>query len=72
MASNWSSRLVHTITLTWNGRKVWAVGSRVDRKPPPNETFHEFILYVLGDALGESWDADQAALPKEEQHLGSV
>jgi hypothetical protein len=48
--------------VSWQGGKVWAIGSRVYPGRPPNETFHEFILHVLRGTLGEPWRAQQAAL----------
>jgi hypothetical protein len=42
---------VHPVT--WQGGKVWAIGSRVYPGRPTNETFHEFILHVLRGTLGE-------------------
>ncbi|MBM2824014.1 MAG: hypothetical protein HW413_2760 [Thermoleophilia bacterium] len=53
----------------WQGRKAWAIGSRVYPDRPPNETFHEFLLHVLRGALGEEWRAAQAALPEDDQHF---
>jgi hypothetical protein len=53
----------------WQGRKVWAIGTRLCLDRPPNETFHEFILNVLRGTLGEEWRAAQAELPEEERHF---
>ena len=55
--------------VAWQGGKVWAIGGRVYPGRPANETFHEFILHVLRQTLGEPWRAAQAALPEDEQHF---
>jgi len=53
----------------FQGRKVWAIGTRVYADRPPNETFHEFLLHILRGALGEEWRAAQAAVPENERHF---
>jgi hypothetical protein len=53
----------------WQGGKVWAIRSRVYANRPPNETFHEFLIYVLRETFGEPWRVEQAALPDDEQHF---
>jgi hypothetical protein len=53
----------------WQGGKVWAIGSRVYAGRPPRETFHEFILDLLRQTLGEHWRAAQAGLPETERHF---
>lgn len=54
----------------FQGRKVWALGTRVYQDRPPNETFHEFILGVLRSELGgEKWRRAHLALPEEERHF---
>lgn len=55
--------------IQWQGGKVWAIGSRVYPGRPARETFHEFILHVLRQTLGESWRAAQTALPETERHF---
>jgi hypothetical protein len=55
--------------IPWQGRKVWAIGSRLYTNRRPNETYHEFILDVLRSTLGEEWRATQAALPDADQHF---
>ena len=55
--------------IEWQGGKVWAIGSRVYPGRPPRETFHEFILHVLRQTLGEPWRAAQTALPETERHF---
>jgi SEC-C motif len=53
----------------WQGRKVWAIGTRLYLDRRPSETFHEFILDVLKATFGEDWAAEQAALPEVDQHF---
>jgi hypothetical protein len=55
--------------LQWQQGKVWAIGSRIYAARPANETFHEFILHVLRQTLGEPWRADQAELPEADRHF---
>jgi len=55
--------------LIFKGRKFWALGSRVYYERPPEETFHEFIIFVLCQTLGEEWRLQQVALPEEQQHF---
>ena len=45
------------------------IGSRVYTGRPQRETFHEFILDVLRQTLGEPWRVAQAALPESAQHF---
>lgn len=51
------------------GRKVWAIGSRVYLNRRPNETFHEFIIDVLLGTLGREWYESQDELPERERHF---
>ena len=55
--------------ITFQGGRVWAIGSRLYPNRPPNETFHEFLIHVLRETLGEPWRAEQAALPERDRHL---
>jgi hypothetical protein len=59
----------HVSPIQWQGGKVWAIGSRVYPGRRSQETFHEFILHVLRQTLGEPWRAAQAALPEAERHF---
>ncbi len=59
----------HVPPIQRQGRKVWAIGSRLYPDRPPNETFHEFILHLLRGTLGDEWRAEQASLPDAEQHF---
>ncbi len=51
----------------WQGRKVWAIGSRVYTDGPPLQTFHEFLFSVLQSTLGEEWRAEQAE--RDDRHF---
>ena len=53
----------------FQGRKVWAIGTRLYPNNPPNQTYAEFLVSVLGTELGDDWLAEQNALPQEEQHF---
>jgi hypothetical protein len=53
----------------YQGRKVWAIGSRLYTDNPPNQTFSEFLVAVLAGTFGETWLTAQNAFPPEEQHF---
>jgi SEC-C motif-containing protein len=53
----------------FQGQKVWAIGNRVYTDRPPNETFHEFLLQVLRETLGEEWRSAQDQLGGDDQHF---
>ncbi len=55
--------------LIFQGRKFWALGSRLYHERPPEETFHEFIIFVLCQTLGEEWRLQQIALAEDQQHF---
>lgn len=55
--------------IIFKGRKVWALGSRVYPYQKPNETFHEFIIYVLKMTLGKEWWEAQLKLTESQQHF---
>lgn len=59
----------HVLPIQHEGRKVWAIGTRLYPDRPPNETFHEFVIHILRETLGEAWRAEQAALPDKERHF---
>ncbi len=50
-------------------RKVWALGSRVYANRDPNETFHDFIQFILKETLGFEWISEQELLPESERHF---
>lgn len=45
----------------FQGKKVWALGSRVYHSRRPEETFHEFIVDVFKQTLGRDWWIEQLA-----------
>ncbi len=49
------------------GGKMWVLGDCV-YKGQIGETFHEFIIGVLGSTLGNEWLQAQFALPESERH----
>ncbi|MCD4761094.1 SEC-C domain-containing protein [bacterium] len=55
--------------IMFKGKKVWAIGSTVYHNRPPNETFHEFIVFILKITLGQKWWEEQLGLPQEKQHF---
>lgn len=55
--------------IIFKGRKCWALGSRVYYQRPPTETFHEFIIFILYQTLGEQFRDEQKALPEDKQHF---
>lgn len=52
----------------FNGKKYWAIGSRLYYRDSTIETFHEFILNVLKDTLGMEWGLQQESLDESQQH----
>lgn len=55
--------------LIHQGRKFWCLGSRLYYQRPPNETFHEFIIFVFCQTFGEQWRDEQLSLPVEDRHF---
>lgn len=53
----------------FQGGKVWALGSRIYPKRPLNQTFHEFIISILYQTIGEEWRKEQSQLPESERHF---
>jgi len=51
------------------GKKFWSLGSRLYYERPPNETFHEFIIFVLTQTIGESWRLKQEELHYKDKHF---
>ncbi len=51
--------------IIFQGRKVWGLGNKAYYNRPPNETFHEFIVFILRITLGkEWWDKELASQEK--------
>lgn len=59
----------YVVPVQHQGRKVWAIGSRVYVENPPNQTFVEFLINVLAGTFGKAWLTDQNALAPEDQHF---
>ena len=55
--------------ILFQGRKVWAIGSKVYSNRNPNETFHDFIQFYLQETLDFTWIEDQKLLPAPDQHF---
>lgn len=53
--------------MSFQGGKVWCIGSRLYPDRPENETFHEFLLSILRETLGEHWRVEQAG--RENKHV---
>lgn len=53
----------------FNDRKVWALGSKIYSKGNPNETFHDFIQFILTETLGFKWISEQKLLQEDQQHF---
>lgn len=47
--------------IVFKGQKAWAIRNRVYHSRPPQETFHEFIVFVLFATLGQEWFDRQKA-----------
>jgi hypothetical protein len=54
---------------TLDGKKVWSIGNRVYPDQPANQTFHEFLLQLLRQTLGQDWADQQKALDPAERHF---
>jgi len=58
-------RVNYVRPVSYKGRRVWALGKRLYHNQPQHQTFHEFILAILQQALGrEWWDRELNANPK--------
>ena len=53
----------------FQGKKVWAIGNKLYAGRDVNETFHDFVSFVLEDTLGSSWVASQQVLSQDNQHF---
>jgi len=53
----------------FKGKKFWALGNRIYYNRPPNETFHEFIISILHQTVGDDWIKKQHTLSEENQHF---
>lgn len=55
--------------ILFNDKKVWALGNKVYARSNPNETFHDFIQFILKETLGNDWITEQLQLPVNDQHF---
>lgn len=53
----------------FQGKKIWALGSRIYPYQKEDETFHEFIVHTLKLELGREWWEAQAKLLEERRHF---
>ncbi|MFA6475997.1 MAG: SEC-C domain-containing protein [Candidatus Paceibacterota bacterium] len=51
------------------GKKVWAIGNQVYLSENSDETFHDFIQFILKDTLSFEWINEQQSLLWEDQHF---
>lgn len=52
-----------------NGKKVWALGSKIYIREQLNETFHDFLIFILTETLGDAWITEQHSLTKSNKHF---
>lgn len=57
------------IPIHFQGKKVWALGSRMYPYQKEGETFHEFIVHALKLELGREWWEEQLKLPEDKRHF---
>ncbi|MEK6328773.1 MAG: hypothetical protein AABM66_14795 [Actinomycetota bacterium] len=67
LRENFGVHINFVAPVEFEGGKLWALGDRVYFGRPPNETFHEFLLSILRETLGERWRAERAA--REDKHF---
>lgn len=53
----------------YQGKSLWAIGTRIYYYPKENITFHEAMFYLLSLELGKEWIDKQESLPLEERHF---
>lgn len=53
----------------YEDRKFWILGNRLYYERPPNETFHEFLIFILYQTLGENWRQEQLLLDETKHHF---
>jgi SEC-C motif len=56
------------IHLVHKGKRLRSVYGTLYQRPP-EETFHEFIIFLLKQNLGEQWRKEQMSRPEEERHF---
>lgn len=60
-------RINYVHPIVYEGKKIWALGNRLYYERPENETFHEFIIFVLYQTLGHEWIVTE--MTKEKPHF---
>lgn len=63
------NRLRFVKPIDFHGKKVWALRDKVYTDRPPNETFHEFIVFILQQTLGKEWWEEQQLLEEAKRHF---
>jgi hypothetical protein len=53
----------------FKGKKIWALGSRVFSREQTQETFHDFIIFILAETLGQEWLKEQDVLDEKNRHF---
>lgn len=53
----------------YQGKSMWALGSRIYYYPRENISFHEALFFVLSQELGKEWIEQQEALPLASRHF---
>jgi hypothetical protein len=53
----------------FQGKKVWAIGNKVYGGRPEDETFHQFIIFILYESLGNDWWKEQGLLAPTDRHF---
>lgn len=51
-----------------DGKRYRAVGEKIYERPE-DETFHEFILFFLGETIGHTWIQLELKKPNSDQHI---
>lgn len=55
--------------ILFKGKKIWALGSQIFSREQIQETFHDFIIFILADTLGQEWLKKQYTLDKKDRHF---
>lgn len=53
----------------FKGDKVWALGNRIYTSRPVQETFHDFIIYILSELMGREWGLVEKEKKEDNQHF---
>lgn len=55
--------------IIFKGGKVWVLENTVYHSRPIKQTFHEFIISILYETIGEEWRQSQLGLSERERHF---